>query len=146
MTLPRPGGRSECRKECGPSEAPNADLGVRGFSVPFLNSFVLPQHKSSERVLASQHFPLCFLQGPSHYYPLPGCSLQLIISRQMVSQTVHCTYNFPCSRHSRQFKVDGFKEDIVGGNIVRSHHLYFFLSQIMKQLYNLDGLTLQLLK
>ena len=36
------------------------------------------------------------------------------------------------SRYSQQVKVDNFKEDIVGGNIVISHHLYSFLSQIMK--------------
>lgn len=41
----------------------------------------------------------------------------------MVSQTVHCTYCFPCKQTDRQFKVDVFKEDIVGGNIVISSSL-----------------------
>ena len=113
---------------------PQIQLLGPGTSFPFLNSFVLP-HIRVERGVGLRIHSISLMLSP------PQIFIWFVINSTWPVGQFIVIQNLP---HARQNKVKQIvlKEEVIVDNIITSHHLHSFLSQVMKQLWNLDGLNL----
>lgn len=122
--------RELIQMKCGLNETPNTAFGARDF-FPFLEFLCVDTHKSSDGI--------DLRIDSNSLYITPSLDVHIIVHKEQAQGQIDNSPLFrTCHMPDIVNNLKCFKEGVIVGNIITLHHLYSFLSQIMKQRWNLD--------